>query len=82
VPGTDPDGNPVQMADKNLLENIGQRMKEEYGIIKAICVDNGGPVEVSYYPAGLNKPGYVKCEFGRRNEVIAYVGHLKFCSRI
>lgn len=67
------EGHLCQLADKDLLESLGKRMREMFGCRRAICVDNGGSCEVSFFPEGIDGPWRIKSEFGHRLNGTAYL---------
>jgi len=54
--GLDSKGRLCELADIGSLEELGIKMKQRFGVKRAICVDNGGSVAMHFYPNGPFKP--------------------------
>lgn len=52
--GVDDEGHLCQYIGIGCLEELGQRLRRQFGAKRALCVDNGGSVEVRLYPRGLS----------------------------
>jgi len=52
--GVDDKGHLCQYIGIGCLEGLGQQLRQQFGARRALCVDNGGSVEVRLYPRGLS----------------------------
>lgn len=52
--GVDGNGHLCQYIGIGRLEELGQRLRRQFGAQRALCVDNGGSIEVRLYPNGLS----------------------------
>jgi hypothetical protein len=50
--GVDAQGRLCELIGTGTLEALGAELGARYGVSRAICVDNGGSIEVRHYPKG------------------------------
>lgn len=52
IPGVDDKSQLCQYIACGRLESLGRRIRRQFGVRRALCVDNGGSIELRFYPCG------------------------------
>jgi len=60
VLGLDGSGQLCQLIGQGRLEGLGRSLGEQYGVRRALCVDNGGSIEVRFLPKGAANGEYTQ----------------------